>query len=153
MSDVYEQERGHLNDFVEGLSWTEGQCGAVFAIDGAIAGLELFDCAETMRKLYSKLVRSYALDAMDHRQGPDTEVAGGNAGEFLEAVKRSQIRSYEAVGLGEDVRVSDSNLTGGALIVDGRCVHLSAFSRRQRRDPSDHRESRMSRASARGRQN
>jgi len=44
-----------------------GQFGAVFAIHGRVRGLEAFDCPETCAKLLPKIIRSYALDAIDPR--------------------------------------------------------------------------------------
>ena len=151
MSDIYEQERVRLNDFVDALPWQEGQCGAVFVIDGAVSGLEVFDSAATVEKVFPKLVRSYALDAMDRRQERSTAPESGNAESFLDVVKNAECQAYDAIGLGEDIRISDPSLMGGALFVDGRCVHLSAFPRRQESGHEDLHGSRTSRASARGR--
>ena len=41
------------------------QCGAVFAIDGKVAGLELFDSPGSFARYLPKIVRSYAMDAAD----------------------------------------------------------------------------------------
>ena len=42
-----------------------GQVGAVFAIRGQIAGLDVFDSPRTWASLMPKLVRSYGLDALE----------------------------------------------------------------------------------------
>ena len=34
---------------------------------------------------------------------------------------------FPAVGEGEDLRLSGNDLAGGALVVDGRVIHLAAF--------------------------
>ena len=40
----------------------------MFLVAGCLAGLELFDAPSTWRKLLPKLVRSYALDAIDRQE-------------------------------------------------------------------------------------
>lgn len=69
MSDIYEQQTRLLEDYVRSFTPGEGQTGVMFAINGGVAGFDLFDCAETLRKLFPKLMRSYALDAMGSSTG------------------------------------------------------------------------------------
>ena len=64
-SAMYDKERHNLDKFVEGLRPQDGQVGAVFAIRGQIAGLDVFDSPRTWASLMPKLVRSYGLDALD----------------------------------------------------------------------------------------
>ena len=59
------QEGARLEDYVKSFSVSERQSGALFAIEGRLVGLELFDSSETLKKLFAKLIRSYGLDALD----------------------------------------------------------------------------------------
>lgn len=108
------------------------QVGAVFVLDGVPIGLDLFDSPETWRKLAPKLTASYGLDALDRaegqrvRQGLGTEKVDATA--LLSRVTACQQERYPAVGLGEDVRLSGLRLSGGALVLDDRLVHLAVFS-------------------------
>ena len=43
MENVFVQEKARLDEYVNAVRPAPGQCGAVFAIDGRVAGLELFD--------------------------------------------------------------------------------------------------------------
>ena len=79
MSDIYEQHTTRLEDYVRSFAPAEGQVGMMFAIDGRIIGFDLFDCAETLRKLFPKLIRSYALDALDASRGEETEAKAPSA--------------------------------------------------------------------------
>jgi hypothetical protein len=103
VSDIYEQESTRLEDYVHSFSVLEGQAGAVFAIDGRVVGLELFDSAETLRKLFPKLLRSYGLDALDRaRSKPsrkETQCAPEKAGAFLEKLRGG---SCHWVAIGSD---------------------------------------------------
>jgi hypothetical protein len=131
MSDIYEQESAGLEDYVGSFSVLEGQAGALFAIDGRIVGLELFDSAETLRKLFPKLLRSYGLDALDRARsaprGEEMPCTPEQAEAFLRKVTQAKAEEFPAVGEGRDIRLADPALTGAALAADDRIVHLSAF--------------------------
>lgn len=136
MKAAFDKHRTTIDDFVNAFKPVEGQAGAIFAIGSRIAGLELFDHPETMARLLPKLVRSYALDALDSRyageeKGEERKQAQDRlldrAKLFLASVGLASSTSHEAIGLGEDLRISNNAVTGAALTVDDRLVHLSAF--------------------------
>ena len=131
MGQMFVDHAASLEDYVARCAPVEGQSGAVFAIGDRIAGFDLFDRSETFRKLLPKLVRSYAIDAIDHKLGVDVEPAVNlgprSANGFLAALIAAPERRVKAIGLGEDVRLSGAGLSGAALTVDDRVVHLSGF--------------------------
>ncbi len=131
MSDIYDQEEGRLEDYVGSFSVQEGQSGAVFAIGERVVGLELFDSAETLKKLFPKLLRSYGLDALDQaRSKPSkkkTPCTPAEAEAFLKSISDGKAEEFPAVGEGRDIRLSGQNLTGAALVAEDRVIHLSAF--------------------------
>lgn len=140
MSDIYEQQSACLEDYVRSFKPAGDQVGAVFAIEGEVVGLELFDSPETLRKLFPKLLRSYGLDALD-RARPDAAkkrarsiATRAKAAAFLRKVTRAKEEEFPALGEGKDLRLSGPRLTGAALAVDGRVVHLSAFSAKPRKN-------------------
>ena len=124
--DVYESQKNHIDDYLEGIQPEKGQIGAIFAINGCAAGVEIFDCAETLATYLPKIVRSYALDALANQ----TAVSGADeseAAQLLDSILELEAQSFPAVGLGEDLRVETAEICGGALVQDGRVVHLAAF--------------------------
>jgi hypothetical protein len=134
MSDIYEHHSMPLEDYVRSFAPAGDQVGAVFAIEGKVVGLELFDSPETLRKLFPKLMRSYGLDALDRvRSNSAAKLAGqiptkARAAAFLRKVTKARGEEFPALGEGQDLRLTGPRLTGAALAVDGRVVHLSAFS-------------------------
>jgi hypothetical protein len=100
----------------------------VFLVNGRVAGLELFDAPSTWRKLSPKLVRSYALDAIDRQELARASGASTDARTLIDGVRSSKSAVFPAVGEGEDVRLSGLDLTGAALVARNRTIHLSAFS-------------------------
>ncbi len=80
--------------------------------------------------IFSKLIRSYALDALDASLAKETEAKAPSAEDaagFLDRVGQASMETFPAVGEGEDIRISAQNLTGAALANKDRVVHLSAF--------------------------
>lgn len=85
MEQIFNQHAESLDAYLSGCIAVDGQCGALFAIvdrtsvaEAAerrprIVGFDLFDRAQTFRQLLPKLVRSYAIDAIDSN-GPDVSL-------------------------------------------------------------------------------
>jgi len=126
MECLYDDYQDQVEEYLKAIELVEGQVGAVFAINGQIRGMELFDFATTFRKLMPKLLRSYALDAIDE-QGGSVGSKPQDITRFLTAVAASDGTEHSAVGEGDDIRISGSGLAGGALSARDRVVHLCAF--------------------------
>jgi len=94
-------------------------------------GLELFDTASTFAKFLDKLVRSYALDALetaDEMAGDDSpEPVAAEAERFLARLRAAAAQRFKAVGEGDDIRLSGEGIAGGALEAGGRIIHLAGF--------------------------
>ena len=127
MSDIYERYTKRIDAYVGAFAAIDRQVGAVLTINGNIIGFDLFDSPGTFKKLLPKLVRSYALDAID----TDTKKAAASCREPVEelllAITQAEAKTFPAIGEGIDVRFTGPNLTGAGLIVNGRVVHLGAF--------------------------
>jgi hypothetical protein len=145
MSEIYEQKRGSVDRFIEHFSVADRQLGAVFAINGKVVGVDVFDSPKTLAKLLPKLVRSYALDALDPVSSGTTLTSRESADRFMATLLAAETAEYEAVGLGNDVRLTSSNLVGGALVVEDRLVHLGAFPRVRMGRKMRHREGNIER--------
>ncbi len=126
MADIYEQHRPTLQAYVDAFGSAEGQVGAVFAVGGRIEGLELFDADRTFAELLPKLVRSYAIDAMERPPEPAAADPAA-APRFVERVANTQAETYPAVGLGTDVRLRGHGVIAAGLMFDEQFVHLAAF--------------------------
>jgi len=136
---LYDTHRGSLDAFRSAFSSTEADSGAVFAINGEVVGMDLFDCPATFSKLMPKIVESYALDALDaldsrqQEAGPEDGKSTEQVEAFMDSVAKAPFMSLKAIGEGEDLRLRGNNLSGGALYANGRIIHLCAF---QLRNPN-----------------
>ncbi len=151
MSAIFERHAATTEEFVRAFPLAESQAGALFAIDGRIAGLDLFDRSATMQRVLPKLVRSYALDAID--AGGERRATTGDAKAFLGRIARAKMRTAAAAGIGKDVRLAATDVSGAALWALGRYVHLCAFdqSNGTKHEGWDGMRSRIARPSARRR--
>ena len=126
MSDIYESHEQRLDRYREAFKAQDGQVGALFAINGKPQGLELFDSSETFRHYLARLVSSYALGSLAE-EVEDKEATLPEVETFIASVKAARAEQFEALGEGEDLRLSGDSLAGGALVAEDRVVHLAAF--------------------------
>lgn len=88
--------------------------------------LDLFDRPSTLEKIWGKLLKSYALEAMELRkqkksqQQPDMQ-------QILQAVSEAEGEIYSSVGMSADFRLCGQGIIGAALVVDDQLLYLSVF--------------------------
>jgi hypothetical protein len=152
MSAIYERSQIQLDDFVLAMPKCDGQVGAVFSIGGQIAGFDAFDSADTFAKAAPKLIRSYAVDAIEipPASGRD-ELTSGAVRAFLDDIGGAGTTRFKALGLGDDLRLNGLALAGAALEVSGRIIHLVSFPGTMYGDRQNgqHRQAQMARARTR----
>ncbi len=127
MGDAYATAAKQLDDYAAAFRAEARQQGAVLAIDGRVVGLEFFDCAATFERYLAKLIRSYALDALETANGKHLAPPEDEVRRFLEAVQAAAVERFPALGEGEDLRLSGKGVAGGALLAEGRVVHLAGY--------------------------
>ncbi len=152
MADIYDQHESALDEFCNAFTLTQLQVGAIFAINGEIRGLELFDERDICHKLMPKLIQSYALDAIDMAKKTTTSISNDAIANFLHETHNIECELFPAIGLGEDVRFDSAQLCGGALTHNEKLVHLCLFRiNNETRDDDDNYASHIRAASARSR--
>jgi hypothetical protein len=127
MEDTYISRGKQLDAYSQAFRAEPAQRGAVAAIDGKVIGIELFDSAATFAKYLDKLVRGYALDALETANGKHLAPAAAEVERFLERIRAAAAERFSALGEGEDLRLSGEGITGAALTASGRMVHLAGY--------------------------
>lgn len=127
MSAIYERHSNSVEEFTRAFKWQEGQCGIAFGIAGRILGLEIFDHPEVMRRFFQKLVRSYALDALDDSQAGNEPARVEGVRAVITQMGAAQCFTEQALGLGKDIRFHGPGISGAALWAQGRYVHMCSF--------------------------
>lgn len=103
-SEMYESRRGTSEEFRRAIRWQKGQVGALFAINGEIAGIDVFESSAVLVKVMPKLVESYALDAIDVEVANEAHLPLQHVQGFLEQLGSAKAQAFAAVGQGEDLR-------------------------------------------------
>ena len=130
MSEIYEKDRSSIKEYAEHFKLIDGQVGAVFMINGEVVGLDTFGKAESFSKVFNKLVESYALDAIDwFEPKKEYKALRSNVTKFLKSSQKCSVEIHEGVGLGTDCRLESDKVTGFALAMDEKILHLSVFAR------------------------
>ena len=135
---MYVSTESSIDEFLKSCKHAPNQVGSVFLIDGAVSGLEIFATESTHKRMLHKLIRSYALDAIDSsfsRKADSTkthrkfskEQAVEATEEFTNRLRSSWTKRFDGVCVGENYRFKDEALTGGALVHEDQLLHLCAF--------------------------
>jgi hypothetical protein len=127
MREIYRRHRRDLDEYVAAFPPERDQVGAVFAVAGRVRGVEAFDHPETFAALLPKVLRSWALEAIDAPERAHRLPTPDDARAFLVRVAGTPMRQHVSVGLGRDVRIDGDDVTGGALVVDDAVLHVCAF--------------------------
>lgn len=130
---MYAETSSQSNQYLKSFKPLPSQIGSIFLVDGNVSGVEVFARAKTHKAMFKRLIRSYALDAID-RQDTDRvrttskEEIKQHAKDFTQSLKNAWSKEFDGVGEGVNVRFRDDELTGGALLHRDRVLHLSALS-------------------------
>jgi hypothetical protein len=125
LSDALETHRGRVEDLRQHLPYVEGASGVAVALGGKVVGVDLFDKATTLEKLWDRLVQGLLLDALE---APDAECQTCEADISVELykVRIARWNQVETVGVGEAFRATgDDGSLAAALVVDGVPIHVS----------------------------
>jgi hypothetical protein len=135
MADLFEGQKNRLSEYLKAFHLVDSQVGALFAINGKVAGLECFGHWQTFSKFFKKLIQSYALDAIDVPGEPkEDRVPAEDIRRFMEGIQNAPRKSYPSLGLGENIRAEGPFVSGAALVYNETVFHLSAFAHEGKKD-------------------
>ena len=151
MANIYEKDMPSIQEYASYFRLIDSQVGAVFMINDKVVGMDGFGNSDSFSKIFNKLIKSYALDAIDWFD-PEKECKGlkGEVTKFMKASRAARVESHESVGLGVDYRMESRKITGFSLVFDNQILHLSVFARKDGQNRNMH-TSRMERYTQRRR--
>ncbi len=130
MGEIYEKEKLGLGEYEAGFNKIVSQIGAVFMINGKIAGMDCFGKPETFSSVFRKLVGSYALDAIDcFKEEKEFKVLKSEVTKFIKEASKASIETQESVGEGIDCRLESKKITGFSLCHEDQIPHMSVFAK------------------------
>lgn len=128
LHDAYVQSEEKLAAYLDAFAPGEEAHGFLVAINGEVVGGDLFDHPDTLHRLWAKLMRGYALDALERAHRPSLSSPGlTDTQQFITKAQNAHDEIYESVGLGSDVRLSSEQVSGSGLLWNDQLVHASLF--------------------------
>ena len=125
MSDIYEKEKIRIKDYRDVFRTEPGQTGAVFAIGREIFAMDVFDSADTCRKLMPKIIGSFAIEALDNVS--DRQAGLEDVKAFLDVVSASDLSLKRSPGSGVTVSIKSPAASGTTLVSGDTVVHTAVF--------------------------
>jgi hypothetical protein len=127
MSDVYEAKVKELDEYLNVFQCIPQQKGLLTFMDEEVVGFDFLSLDSAYALLHTKLVKSYAMEAL-LQKAPKTEKPGKDkAEEFLREASKAKEKKYESVGKGWDHRFEGKEIVGSALKVDKKVIHMAFF--------------------------
>ena len=133
--DYTRKRTSDLARVLDSFHTVEDQVGFVAAIGDEVVGLEAVASPALLRSLFPKLLRGYAIDAIDAALAADPSpplrpgerrLRFAAPEPFLHALSRARCRKARSLGAGEDLRLEGPGVSACALDAGG-IAHLTAF--------------------------
>ena len=109
---LYISRSASLDEYVQALPRRDGQSGVLVGIGGRVTCVDYVSRSDAFAGLYLKLLRGYALDAIE---APDKPLSQTSVGRFLGELELAGADAFEGYA------------TGSRLVVEGETIALSAF--------------------------
>jgi hypothetical protein len=121
---IYHRHAATLEEYLQALPRLDGQAGVLVGIGGRLVCLDYVSRSEVFAGLYLKLLRGYALSALECPV--ETPLRRRDVGRFLGELELAKRHRRAAVGLGEEGMLTEYAV-GAGLVLDGEVVALSAY--------------------------
>ena len=125
--EMYVKRGASLEEYVARIPRRDGQSGAIVCVAGRIVCLDFVGRSDVYAGLYTKLLRGYALDALERPL--DVPLPKRYVASLLRRIVRATRAATPVVGLGQERRLESSRLVGSELVVGEELVALSVFPR------------------------
>jgi hypothetical protein len=143
MRDIFEEKKADLEEYLKAFSCGTDQKGVLVMMGGTVMGFDFVSQGKAFALLFPKLIKSYAMEAwLESRKkrkageakaesiGDPAEEsqAQDKAKAFLTFIEPCGQKTYDSIGLGQDVRFDGEGIVGSALVTDEKLIHMAVFS-------------------------
>jgi len=123
MSDTFDAHRESVTDYQSNITCPEGAIGLAAVVGGVVVSVDVFDSAETCKKVWPRVLTGLAMDALEStptETEPDIAAA-------LKQFRAGPWVAVPAAGMGEEYRSGTAGRTahGSALANGGNLIHGS----------------------------
>jgi len=153
MKDVFDNRRAGIEMYMAKFKHIEGQRGIVVVIGGEVVGLELLSRTPAFEKIFPKLIRSYAMDALLEKSGKRSKPSPDTAHDFISQARSSSEQKFRSIGAGWDHRFEGPGIVGSTLVYRKTAIHAAFFRKPLETDDGRGLASYSKRAGFRGQRN
>ncbi len=121
---LYLDHGSSIDEYLQALPRLDGQAGVLVGIAGRIVCLDYVSRPDVFAGLYLKLLRGYALEAIE--TPVERPLRKATVGRFLGELELAQRTRAATAGLGQRGELTEYAL-GSELTIDGEAVALTAF--------------------------
>ena len=117
-------------DYLEHFARVDYQVGALFVINGIVAGMDCFGRPDILEKMFMKMIEGYAQDAAD-KLNPKMNLKStkAEAVDFLQMASESRVQTKRSYRLAAGWRLESKRCAGYALAHEDRVLHLSVVAK------------------------
>ena len=119
--------RDRTEGFAKAYATEEMDKGIIYACNDRIIGADIFDKSSTLACYFPNLIRGVAMDCIEYGSTGRRPVQS-QAEDFFSQLLKSDIRSFEGSGSGENYELDSPRIDALLLIYKGRVIHCIAFS-------------------------
>ena len=123
--EMYVSRAGSLETYLAKLPRREGQCGSIVCVAGQVVCLDYVSRSDVYAGLYAKLLRGYALDAIEHPI--DAPVPTEFVERLLARIARASRMPGQLIGFGQSTLLASQRLSGTELRLGDELVALAVF--------------------------
>jgi hypothetical protein len=127
MRDVFEHKKENLDDYIKSFKFCSGQNGIFVFLQGKAIGFDYISLSSAYESLHQKLVKSYAIDAVMHKDNGDYHASEEKARELVDKLNNSNLKKFDSVGYGRDYRFEGKGVIGSSLVWKDNVIHMACF--------------------------
>lgn len=140
-ADTFTSRAGQLAELEAAFPLEAGQCGAVLGLGDTLC-LDWVSRPDAFAALWPKIRAGYLLDGLERLDQPHTSVEATQG--FIRRIADAELTLRSSVAVGRDLRLSDGDVTGSGLELNGELIQLTAFAAPNAERPSGGRLARPS---------
>ena len=123
--EMYTRSASSLETYLAKLPRRDGQCGSVVCVAGRVVCVDFVSRSDVYAGLYAKLLRGYALDAIEHPT--EAPVPTEYIERLLTRVHKAQRAPAPQAGLGQSSALVSPRFAGTELRLGDEVVALTVF--------------------------
>lgn len=127
MKEVFDSKKKDIDEYLQAFKSQPRQKGLMVFINGEVMGFDMVSLESAQEKLYPKLLRGYAMNALLRKSNGVNKPTLEKAKTFVKDIAVCEEKKYQSTGHGWDYRYEGKELIGSALVFQEKVIHAAFF--------------------------